>query len=46
VTSVQGRDYSTVMGITVLLSVLIIVANMFVDIMYGILDPRTREARS
>ena len=46
VTSVQGRDYSTVMGITVLLSILIIVANMFVDIMYGILDPRTREARS
>ena len=46
VTSVQGRDYSTVMWITVLLSVLIIVANMFVDIMYGILDPRTREARS
>jgi len=46
VTSVQGRDYSTVMGITVLLSILIIVANMFVDIMYGILDPRTREART
>jgi oligopeptide transport system permease protein len=46
VTSVQGRDYSTVMGITVLLSILIIVANMFVDIMYGVLDPRTREARS
>ena len=46
VTSVQGRDYSTVMGITVLLSILIIVANMFVDIMYGVLDPRTREARN
>ena len=46
VTSVQGRDYSTVMGITVLLSILIIVANMFVDIMYGILDPRTRESRT
>jgi oligopeptide transport system permease protein len=46
VTSVQGRDYSTVMGITVLLSILIILANMFVDIMYGVLDPRTREARS
>jgi ABC-type dipeptide/oligopeptide/nickel transport system permease component len=30
----------------VLLSILIIVANMFVDIMYGVLDPRTREARS
>jgi oligopeptide transport system permease protein len=46
VTSVEGRDYSTVMGITVLLSILIIVANMFVDIMYGVLDPRTREARN
>src|SRR4051812_49036613 len=46
VTSVSGRDYSTVMGITVLLSVLIIVANMVVDILYGYLDPRTREART
>jgi oligopeptide transport system permease protein len=46
VTSVQGRDYSTVMVITVLLSILIIVANMFVDILYGVLDPRTREART
>ena len=46
VTSVEGRDYSTVMGITVLLAILIIVANMFVDIMYGILDPRTRDART
>ena len=46
VTSVEGRDYSTVMGITVLLAILIIVANMFVDIAYGILDPRTRDART
>jgi oligopeptide transport system permease protein len=46
VTSVSGRDYSTVMGITVLLSILIIVANLIVDILYGYLDPRTREART
>jgi oligopeptide transport system permease protein len=46
VTSVSGRDYSTVMGITVLLAILIIVANMVVDILYGFLDPRTREART
>ena len=46
VTSVEGRDYSTVMGITVLLAILIIVANMVVDILYGVLDPRTREARA
>ena len=46
VTSVSGRDYSTVMGITVLLAILIIVANMVVDILYGFLDPRTRDARA
>jgi ABC-type dipeptide/oligopeptide/nickel transport system permease component len=46
VTSVTARDYSVVMGLTVLLSGLIIVANLVVDILYGILDPRTRDARA
>jgi oligopeptide transport system permease protein len=46
VTAVQARDYSVVMGLTVLLSVIVILANMVVDILYGILDPRTRDART
>jgi ABC-type dipeptide/oligopeptide/nickel transport system permease component len=46
VTAVESRDYSVVMGITVLTSVVIVIANMLVDILYGILDPRTREART
>ena len=46
VTAVESRDYSVVMGITVLTSVVIILANMIVDILYGVLDPRTREART
>jgi len=46
VTSVTGRDYSVTMGITILLSVIIIVANLVVDIVYGFLDPRTRDART
>ena len=46
VTSVTGRDYSVVMGITVLLSVIIIVANLVVDVAYGFLDPRTRDVRT
>jgi ABC-type dipeptide/oligopeptide/nickel transport system permease component len=44
--SVQGRDYSVTMGITVLLSVIIIMANLLVDILYGYLDPRTRDVRT
>ncbi len=46
VTAITARDYSVVMGLTVLLSVIIILANLVVDILYGILDPRTRDART
>ena len=46
VTAVTARDYSVVMGLTVLLSVLVIMANLVVDILYGFLDPRTRDART
>jgi oligopeptide transport system permease protein len=44
--SVSARDYSVVMGLTVLLSVIIIFANLIVDILYGFLDPRTRDVRT
>ena len=46
VTAVSARDYSVVMGLTVLLSVIVILANLVVDILYAVLDPRTREARA
>jgi ABC-type dipeptide/oligopeptide/nickel transport system permease component len=46
VTAVTARDYSVVMGLTVLLSVIVILANLVVDVLYGFLDPRTREART
>ena len=44
--SVGSRDYTVVMGITVLLSLMIILANLIVDILYGYLDPRTRDVRT
>ncbi len=46
VTAVTARDYSVVMGLTVLLAVIVILANLVVDVLYGILDPRTRDARA
>jgi oligopeptide transport system permease protein len=46
VTAVSARDYSVTMGLTVILALIIIVANLVVDILYGFLDPRTREARA
>jgi ABC-type dipeptide/oligopeptide/nickel transport system permease component len=46
VNSVTARDYSVTMGITILLSMIIITANLVVDILYGFLDPRTRDVRT
>ena len=46
VTAVNARDYSVVMGLTVLLAIIVIAANLVVDVLYGILDPRTRDART
>jgi oligopeptide transport system permease protein len=43
---VRNRDYSLVMALTVLLSLVVVLANLVVDILYGFLDPRTREARA
>jgi oligopeptide transport system permease protein len=46
VTAVTGRDYSVVMGLTVLLALIVIIANLVVDILYAFLDPRIRDART
>ena len=46
VTAVSARDYSVTMGLTVILALIIVAANLVVDILYGVLDPRTREARA
>ena len=46
VTAVSARDYSVVMGLTVILSLIIIFANLVVDVLYGFLDARTREQRT
>jgi oligopeptide transport system permease protein len=45
ITAAFSRDYFVVLGITVLLSVTIIFANLLVDLAYFALDPRTRDAR-
>ena len=43
ITAVSNRDYTVVMGITIVYSVALITFNMLTDIAYGCLDPRLRE---
>jgi oligopeptide transport system permease protein len=40
VQSVSGRDYSVMLGTTLLFALVITVMNLLVDILYGVLDPR------
>jgi oligopeptide transport system permease protein len=42
VASLFQRDYSMIMGTTLLYAALIVLANMLVDLSYGVLDPRIR----
>ena len=42
VASVTNRDYPLVLGLTLLYSAMLVVANLVVDIMYSVVDPRIR----
>lgn len=42
VTSIYNRDYTTILGVTVFYSALLIFLNLIVDIVYVYLDPRIR----
>jgi oligopeptide transport system permease protein len=38
-----NRDYTLVMGVTILYAMLIIAFNLLADLLYGVLDPRARQ---
>ena len=42
VSAITNRDYMMIMGTTILLATLVIVANVVVDILYKIIDPRIK----
>lgn len=44
VTSIQGLDYTMVMGLVIFQAVIVVVANFIVDLLYGVVDPRIRVA--
>jgi ABC-type dipeptide/oligopeptide/nickel transport system permease component len=42
VTSVTSRDYPVLMGVTLLMTTVVALVNLFVDLTYAYLDPRIR----
>lgn len=42
ITAVIDRDYPMIMGVTIIYAALIVIANIVVDVLYAVVDPRTR----
>jgi oligopeptide transport system permease protein len=40
VSSITDRDYTLIMGTTIVLAILIVVMNLVSDILYKVIDPR------
>ena len=39
---IEGRDYPLIMGMTLILAIVILIANLLTDLAYGLVDPRIR----
>jgi peptide/nickel transport system permease protein len=44
-TSLARRDFPVLLGITVYTTLLVVVVNFLIDVLYGFIDPRAREER-
>ena len=42
ISAVQGRDYSTLMGINLIAAIMILLSNLLADAVYAVVDPRIR----
>jgi peptide/nickel transport system permease protein len=39
---IEGRDYNLIMAMTLILAIVIMIANLITDLLYGLIDPRIR----
>jgi ABC-type dipeptide/oligopeptide/nickel transport system permease component len=42
ITAVTDRDYPMIMGVTLVYSTLLVSANLIVDLLYSVIDPRVK----
>jgi peptide/nickel transport system permease protein len=40
VSSITNRDYPVILGLTALIAVVVLAFNLFLDILFGFLDPK------
>jgi peptide/nickel transport system permease protein len=45
-TAVLGQDYPLISAATLLITLMVLIANFLIEILYGILDPRIKAAQA
>ena len=40
--AIEKRDYNLIMGITAVIALVVLIVNIFMDLVYAALDPRIR----
>ena len=44
-TAITGRDYPLISGCTLIITIMVLIANFLVEIFYGLIDPRVKAAQ-
>ena len=43
--AIQGQDYPLISACTLIITIMVLLANLFVEIVYGLIDPRIKAAQ-
>jgi peptide/nickel transport system permease protein len=43
--AISGRDYPLISGCTLVITIMVLIANLVVEILYGFIDPRVKAAQ-
>jgi peptide/nickel transport system permease protein len=44
--AIQGQDYPLISAVTLIITVMVLIANFTLEIIYGLIDPRIKAAQS
>lgn len=44
-TAVRGQDYPLISACTLIITIMVLLANLFVELIYGVIDPRVKAAQ-
>ena len=43
--AIKGRDYPLISACTLIITIMVLLANLFVEILYGVIDPRIKASQ-